>query len=75
MAKVNDKTKVLEHLRKHGYITMRDAESIIPYGYLPSSIAMLRRDGHHILTDKKDMAGNPVKYVVYKLIESEEKDA
>lgn len=35
MAKVNDKTKVLEHLRKHGYITMRDAESIIPYGYLP----------------------------------------
>lgn len=75
MAPIRDKTKVLNHLKKYGYITNKDAEKIIPYGYLPTSIAWLRRSGYHIETTHEDMDGNKVPYVVYKLIESEEQDA
>jgi len=75
VAPIRDSDKILEHLKKHGYITFRDAEKITPYGYLGTSISWLRRKGYRIVTTHEDMDGNKVTYVVYKLIESEEKDA
>ena len=75
MAKIKPTQIVLEHLKKHGYITMDDADRIIPYGYLPSVIARLRRDGHRIVSERKNKDRYSWGNVVYKLIESEEKDA
>lgn len=66
--KKGDKVLIMEHLRANGYITPMDALGFGCYR-LSARIHELRRNGHNIITEKKDAEGNPVNYAIYRLKE------
>lgn len=61
---------ILDYLRKHGSITPDEARLYCrKCERLAARISELRADGHNIITDNKDSAGNPVNYAIYRLKE------
>lgn len=69
MAK-SQKQLILEFLRAHGSITQMDAiDHCRRCLRLSARIKELREEGHNIITDGKDSAGNPVNYAIYRLKE------
>lgn len=66
----SQKKLILEYLRAHGSITPMDAINHCNHCYrLSARIWDLRAEGHNIITDDKDSAGNPVNYAIYRLKE------
>ena len=66
----SQKELILKYLRAHGSITPMDAINHCNHCYrLSARIWDLRAEGHNIITDDNDSAGNPVNYAIYRLKE------
>ncbi len=63
--------KILAHLREHGSIDPLQAKALYRCMRLASRIGDLKRQGHHILSERgkgKNADGETVYFAVYRLI-------
>lgn len=62
---------ILEYCKAHGFITQREAASMLDCFRLPARIMDLEKAGHvfdHDMVYYRDREGNPRKYMKYRLV-------